>query len=51
MGKFSEQEINSQTDTVIGNKLVKSAGDVKNFICQVVRQYIYRQVSEEEFKC
>ena len=43
MGKFSGQEINSQTDTVISNKLVKSAGDVKNFICLVVKQYLYRQ--------
>ena len=40
MGKFSGQEINSQTDTVISNKLVKSAGDVKNFICLVVKQYM-----------
>ena len=40
MGKFSGQEINSQTDTVISNKLVKSAGDVKNFIYLAVKQYI-----------
>ena len=43
MGTFSGQEINSQTDTVISNKLVKSAGDVKNFICLAVKQYIYKQ--------
>ena len=43
MGKFSGQEINSQTDTVISNKSVKSAGDVKNFIYLAVKQYIYKQ--------
>ena len=43
MGKFSRQEINSETDTMISNKLVKSVGDVKNFICLAVKQYIYKQ--------
>ena len=48
MGKFSGREINSQTDTVISNKLVKSAGNVKNFICLVVKTiYLQAEVSEE----
>ena len=43
MGMFSGQEINFQNDNVISNKLVKSAGDVKNFFCLVVKQRLYRQ--------
>ena len=43
MKEFSEESIVFSTDTVIANKLVLNPGNIKNFICLMAKQYIYKQ--------
>ena len=44
MAKWSEEPINFQPDTVFWNRLVLyPASHIKNFLCLVPKQYIYRQ--------
>ena len=44
MKQFSDTDINFNTRTVITNELIGSdPGNIKNFICLVVKQYIYKQ--------
>ena len=43
MDQFSEEQIDFDVDTVICNKLVNNPGHIKNFLCLVTKQYIYRK--------
>ena len=43
MYKFNDQDINFGVDAVLNNKLVPNPRNVKNFICLLFKQYIYRQ--------
>ena len=57
MEAFSKAKIHFDVDTVMVNRLIDSPkGHIKNFICLVIKQYIYRQrclgktLSSEELK-
>ena len=41
--EFNKEEIDFGLDTVICNRLVEDPGHIKNFICLLTKQYIYRQ--------
>ena len=43
MDQFHKNPINFKEDTVLWNKIISKPGDIKNFICLMVKQYIYRQ--------
>ena len=44
MNKFSLDQINFSVDSVLWNRLVlQPIGHIKNFMCLVIKQYIYRQ--------
>ena len=43
MNEFNNEQINFGIDTVIYNRLVEDPGHIKNFICLLCKQYIYRQ--------
>ena len=49
MLQISEQPINFTEETVIFNKLIANPANVKNFICLVVKQYIYRKRCFKEY--
>ena len=58
MNKFTKDNINFGLDTVICNRIIGDKPQhVKNFVCLVVKQYIYRQrclereLSVHELKC
>ena len=42
MEKYNNKSINFSVETVIFNKLVEPRYDIKNFLCLVAKQYIYR---------
>ena len=43
MMKFNTEQINFGTNTVIANLLVENPKNVKNFICLLLKQFMYRQ--------
>ena len=52
MGKYGEENINFNVENVLFNKLVEKPGDVKNFICLLAKQYIYKQrCLKKEINC
>ena len=48
MNKYSTEPINFGMDTVICNLLREEPWHIKNFICLVTKQYIYRQRCQKE---
>ena len=42
MNKFNKEKINFNIDTVITNRLVDNPRNIKNFICLMLKQFIYR---------
>ena len=46
MYEFDSQPINFGVDTVLCNKIIQDTKNVKNFICLLAKQYIYRKRCE-----
>ena len=43
MDKLDQDKIHFSTDRVIVNRLMDQPGHIKNFVCLVTKQFIYRQ--------
>ena len=48
MLSFSEDPVHFDIDMVICNRIINNPCNIKNFICLVTKQYIYRQRSKDE---